>query len=108
MDRLTLRGGIAFIWLFTGLAVLHPFYRAVGGQYLARLGLPDGLMYAACAAEVVLGLFVLVVPPRLWMTALQLAMITAFTLILAVTEPGLLVNPFGVVSKNVTLAGLIV
>jgi len=108
MDRLTLRGGIAFIWLFTGLAVLHPFYRSVGGLYLARLSLPDGLMYAACVAEVVLGLCVLLFPPRLWMTALQLAMIAAFTLILAVTEPELLVNPFGVLSKNVTLAALIV
>ena len=36
---------VPFIWLFTGLAVLHPFYRSVGGQYLARLSLPDGLRF---------------------------------------------------------------
>jgi len=108
MDRLTMRGAIAFIWVFTGLGVLHPFYRSVGGMYLARLSLPDGLMYAACVAEVLLGFGVLLLPPRLWMTALQLAMIAAFTLILAVTERELLVNPFGVLSKNVTLAALIV
>lgn len=106
-DRLALRGGVAFIWLWTGLAVLHPHYRVIGADYLGRLGLPDWPMYAACVFEVLLGLRVLLGPPRWWLTLLQLVMMTTFTLILAVVEPALLVNPFGVLSKNVTLAALV-
>jgi hypothetical protein len=108
MDRHLLRLSISFVWLFTGLAVLHPYYRQVGHDYLAPLGLPDWLMYVACALEVVLGLRVLLGPPRPWLTGLQLLLIACFTVILAVEKPALLADPFGVLSKNVTLAALIV
>src|SRR5438105_402493 len=108
MERQLLRSAIAFVWLWTGLAVLHPFYRQVGRDYLAGLGLPDWLMFAACGLEIVLGLRVLLAPPRPWLTTLQLLMIAGFTVVLAVAEPALLANPFGVLSKNVTLAALIV
>src|SRR5262249_55493786 len=43
--------GVAFVWLATGLLVLHPRYREIGHDYLSRLGLPDWLMYATCAGE---------------------------------------------------------
>jgi hypothetical protein len=109
MDRLALRFAIAFIWLATGLGVLHPYYRDVGREYLVeRLQLPELLMYLACALEVVLGLYVLLAPPRRWLTLAQVALIAFYTLVLAVVEPQLLVHPFGVLSKNVTLAALIV
>ena len=51
-DEKALRAAVAFVWLATGLAVLHPSYRDLGRHYLAPLGLPDAVMYAACAAEV--------------------------------------------------------
>ena len=47
---------VAFVWLATGLLVLHPYYREQGQEALGRLGLPDWFMYATCAAEVLLGL----------------------------------------------------
>src|SRR5438132_939039 len=102
-----IRFSIAFVWLFTGLAVFHPYYREVGRHQLDSLGLPEWMMYAACALEVVLGLRVLLGPPRLWLTAGQLVLMAGFTVILGVTEPALLVHPFGVLSKNVPLATLI-
>jgi hypothetical protein len=40
-EERALCGGAAFVWLTTGLAILHPYYREVGHHYLARLGLPD-------------------------------------------------------------------
>jgi hypothetical protein len=109
MDRLALRGAIAFIWLATGLGVLHPYYRDVGRAYLVdRLHLPEALMYLACVLEVILGLYILVAPPRRWLTLAQVALILFYTVVLAFAEPPLLVHPFGILSKNVPLAALIV
>lgn len=102
-DSRALRAGVAFVWLATGLGVLHPSFREQGTRYLRLLGLGDDWMVAACAAEVVLGLGVLLLPARGWLTALQVAAITGFTVTLAVEEPRLLVDTFGVLSKNVSL-----
>src|SRR5262249_49504361 len=107
-DSRALRAGVAFVWLATGLGVLHPYYRERGAPYLRPLGLPDGWMYAACAAEVVLGLCVLVLPARAWLAAVQAGLIAFFTAVLAAEEPGLLVDPFGVLSKNVSLVAFVV
>jgi hypothetical protein len=104
---LTLRVPIAFIWLVTGLGVLHPFYREVGRDYLGRLGLPEWFMYAACVLEVLLALDVLLMPPRHWLTLGQVTLIGFYTILLACFEPPLLVNPFGVLSKNIPLIALI-
>jgi hypothetical protein len=106
-DRLALRGALAFIWLATGLAVLHPHYRAIGGKALTDRGLPEWLMYAACAAEVALGLRVLLGRAAGWLALLQTALIVGFTLILAVPEPALLAHPFGVLTKNAPLLALV-
>jgi uncharacterized membrane protein YphA (DoxX/SURF4 family) len=108
MDRFALRFAIAFIWLATGLGVLHPYYREVGRQYLEPLGLPDMAMFAACVMEVLLGLAVLLLSPRWWLTICQVALIAGFTVVLAIQEPRLLVNPFGVLSKNVSIISLII
>jgi hypothetical protein len=103
-----LRGSIAFVWLATGLSVLHPYYREVAQHYLSLLGLPVWVMYATCAAEVVLGVRVGVGKPTAWLTVLQVGMIAVFTLILSWLEPSLLVHPYGVLAKNLPLAALIV
>ncbi len=108
MDRLALRGAIAFIWLATGLGVLHPYYRAIGHDYLEPLGLPDAAMIAACVGEVLLGLRVLLLPPRPWLTIFQAVLVWVFTVVLGVEDPRLLVNPFGMLSKNVSLVALMV
>jgi uncharacterized protein YqjF (DUF2071 family) len=101
------RWGIAFVWLMTGLLVLHPSYRAIGEAQLAGLGLPAWLMWATCALEVGLGIRVARGPSTGWVTVLQLGMIGCFTVLLAVQDPTLLVDPFGVLSKNLPLLALI-
>lgn len=107
-DRIALRLAVAFVWLFTGLAVLHPYYREVGAYYLVeRLGLPELLMYVTCVLEVLLGAAILFLRPRPWLTFLQIAAILVFTVLLAVDHPRLLVHPFGILSKNVCLIALI-
>lgn len=101
------RWGIAFVWLATGLLVLHPDYRAIGAVQLDAIGLPHWLMWATCAFEVALGLRVARGPSSGGVTALQLGMIGAFTLILAASDPALLVHPMGVLTKNLPLMALI-
>ena len=106
-DALLLRLAPAFVWLFTGLAVLSPAYRAVGEGYLARLGLPAWPMWAACAGEVVLGLRVALLPPSRWLTAVQVGAVATFTAILAASEPLLLAHPFGVLTNNVPIVACV-
>jgi hypothetical protein len=99
--------GIAFVWLATGLAVLHPEYRRIGMGYLDRLGLPALVMYATCAGEVVLGLCVVFGRSATWLTLLQAALIVGFSVILALLDPWLLVDRFGMLTKNLPLLALI-
>ncbi len=99
--------GAAAIWLTTALGVLHPYYRDVGGQYLDALGLPHALMWAACAGELVLAGAVLRWRGSTAVTAVQLALVSGFTVILAAAQPMLLVHPFGVLSKNYPLLALV-
>ncbi len=107
-EILWLKVGAASIWLTTALGVLHPFYRSVGHEWLGRLGLPDALMWATCGGELVLAVLLLALPVNGWLTAVQVAGVTGFTVILAVLEPALLVHPFGLLTKNVPFLALVV
>jgi uncharacterized membrane protein YphA (DoxX/SURF4 family) len=102
-----LRWGVAFVWLWTGLAVLHPHYRELGTAYLAPLGLPPWVMYATCAAEVLLGLRVALGRAATWVTVLQIVMIAGFTAILSVFHPALWLDPMGMLSNNLALVVMI-
>lgn len=102
-----LQAGCASIWLTTALGVLHPYYREVGHAWLARLGLPDLAMFLACAAELALGLAVLLLPPSRLLVWLQVAPVLGFTATLAALEPLLLAHPFGVLSKNLPFIALV-
>jgi hypothetical protein len=98
---------VAFVWLATGLLVFHPTYREIGEAYLTRLHLPVVLMYATCAAEVLLGLRVAWGWATTWITILQIVLIAGFTLVLTVEEPLLLVHPLGMLTKNMPLLAII-
>lgn len=102
-----LQVGAASLWLLTAAGVLHPYYRQVGEAWLGRLGLPPWCMWLACAGELVLGVLVLTLRPRRWLTALQLSVVAGFTLTLASLEPMLLVHPFGVLTKNVPFCAVV-
>jgi hypothetical protein len=106
-EDLALRAAIAFVWAATGLLVLHPGYRQVGAGYLDALGLPHALMFATCAAEVVLAALVLSRPFGRGLALAQAGLILAFTVILAVHEPMLLADPFGRLSKNLPMLACI-
>jgi len=106
-DGLWLRWSIASIWLATGIGVIHPYYRQVGHEYLARFGLPDGVMHATCLGEVLLGLRVGLGRMTTWLAIIQVALVVGFTSLLTWVDPWLWVHPYGILSKNVPLLPLI-
>lgn len=106
-EDLALRAGVAFVWLLTGVLVLHPGYRQVGASVLQDMGLPVVLMPLTCLGEVLLGLWVLLRPMGRALAALQVGAILTFTILLAVQEPMLLVDPFGRLSKNLPILACI-
>jgi hypothetical protein len=106
-DARWIRWSVAFVWLATGVLVLHPAYREVGSRYLSLIGLPDAVMVATCLGEVLLGLRVALGPASTWITLLQVTLITGFTGILAVAEPRLLVAGEGYLLKNLPLVVLL-
>ncbi len=103
-----LRWGVAFLWLVTGGLVAHPDYRAIGVEYLDRLGLPPACMWLACAFEVGLGVRLLLRPAGAALTWLQVGIVVGFTAVLVPLEPALLGSPFGVLTKNVPVIACIV
>jgi DoxX-like family len=107
-DAVWLRLGLAFIWLATGLGVLHPRYQKIGQEYLTYFHLPAHLMVTTCIFEILLGLRVLLGRTNTWLMALQGTMIVAFTILLGWIEPKLLYDPKGVLTKNVPLLVLVV
>ena len=82
-----LRWAVAFVWLATGVLWVHPEYRAVGGGYLARLGLPLALMPATCTLEVGLAFVVAFGPTARLVTAPPGDMLAAVLAILGAAEP---------------------
>jgi len=100
-DSLWLRISLAFVWLSTAVHVLHPYYRAIGGHALDRFGAPHALMWLACGAELLLGLYVLARPAGRYVTAAQVIGVVFFTVVLSITNPPLMVHPLGVLTKNI-------
>ncbi len=106
-DARWLRLSAAAVWFLTGALVLHPSYRAVGHEALARLGLPDVLMWLACGFEVVFAAVVALRPSHRLLVFAQTAAVAFFTLVLAVSQPMLLASPFGVLMKNIPFVAVV-
>jgi len=102
-DARWLKAGVASVWLTTGILVAHPLYRAIGASYLSRLHVPEWSMPLTCLFEIALAGLVLLRPAGVFLTLLQLSLVTTFTVILALHEPRLLVSPFGMLTKNVPI-----
>ena len=103
-----LRLGVASIWFTTGVLVFSPLYRALGAHHLQHLGLPVWLMWLTCAFEVGLAVFVALRPATLPDTLLQATLLGVFSVILAISEPKLLISPFGMLTKNLPILAAVI
>lgn len=105
-----LRGVLAAIWLLTAFASAGLFPLADSLALLAPYGLHGGLALATLAAATLLdaslGVLTLLRPGRrLWWA--QLALIAAYTVLIAWRLPAFLFHPFGPILKNLAVAALL-
>lgn len=105
-----LRSALALIWLWTAVcsALLYPVAGSLA--LLEPVGLHGAAaraaLYLAAALDFVLGIATLWWPGRrLW--AAQLALVLAYTAVIAVALPEFLLHPFGPVLKNVAVVALL-
>ncbi len=102
--RPVLRWALALMWLLSGLAGLQPGVIAGWAPSLAVWGLTlhhaGALLYAACALDLAIAL-ALVAGYRVRAVALlSLAVITGYTLVVTLVQPGLWLHALGPLSKN--------
>ena len=101
--------GIATMWLAAG-TVSWVYAREEGLALLTKLGLaPEIAMLAfigACGLNISLGLATLFKPGR-WLWLLQLGVIAFYTGALTLAVPGLWLDPFGPLIKNLPIAALL-
>lgn len=108
--RPLLTGSLAIVWIWTAIAsaFIHPLRDSLA--LLAHVHLTGisalAALYAACALDFVFGVATVVAPSRrLW--AAQIALIVAYSAVIAVAMPGLLAEPFGPVLKNVPILAVL-
>ena len=106
-----LRIALAVVWVASALvsALLYP--QAGSLARLARLGLhgtaAQGALYGACALDFGLGLATLLKPGRkLW--GMQIALILAYSVLVAVALPEFLAEPFGPIIKNLPMLAILI
>ncbi len=100
-----LRLALVFLWLASGIAgFVQPLDRS-----LALLGAADipaaageALVYGASGADLAIGLLALTGRVRLAATLMLLSLL-AYTLFLGIASPGLWLEPFGSLAKNIPL-----
>jgi hypothetical protein len=63
------------------------------------------LLLAACVTDAVIGLLLLL-RPRRWLWAAQLALVGGYTAMMSIFLPGFWLHPFGPLSKNLPLLAL--
>ncbi len=107
--RPLLRWSLAALWIGSGVVgLLQP--AEVTRWVLGALGLPEGaafLGWAACLADIALGLALLARWRPGLVAALQCALVGAYTLGLGLALPGLWADPFGPLLKNLPILAAI-
>nr|WKF61800.1 UDP-2-acetamido-2,6-beta-L-arabino-hexul-4-ose reductase [Paraburkholderia busanensis] len=107
---LALRGALAITWIWTALCSAFIYPQAASLALLARAHLHGGTalaaLYLASALDFAFGLATLIRPGRrLW--AMQAGLVTAYSLVIAITMPDFLWHPFGPLLKNLPILALL-
>src|SRR5471032_1119861 len=100
---------MAVLWLVTAYVSWFGWPRAESLAWLAACGVPAELrqpmLMAASLADAAVGMLLLLTPRR-WLWALQLALVCAYTVGMSVYLPGFWLHPFGPLTKNLPLLAL--
>jgi uncharacterized protein YbjT (DUF2867 family) len=108
-----LRWSISIVWAATAIVSAFVYPASASDELLARTGVAPELrplmLYGASAFDLVLGLGILLLPPRgrRWIWLVQLALIGFYTVVIALKLPEFLVHPYGPLTKNLPLLAAI-
>ena len=105
-----LRWSVAFMWIIAGIVSLGP-RRSEGLDLLGQIGVPATmapvLLVSAAAVDLAFGVFTLLPRRSRLLWTAQLAFVLVYTAIISVFLPGLWLEPFGPVAKNVPILVLL-
>ena len=100
---------VALLWLITAWVSWFGWPHALSAAWLAACGVPTGLrepmLLAASLLDAGVGALLLL-RPRRWLWAAQLALAGGYTVIMSVCLPAFWLHPFGPLSKNLPLLAL--
>jgi len=105
-----MRVSIAALWLITAWVSVGPHPVAASLALLASIGVPASLapvaLYGAAALDFLLGVLTLLPWRARWLWNAQIALVLSYTLIISWRLPGLWLEPFGPVTKNLPVLAL--
>lgn len=100
---------LALLWLITAYVSWFAWPHADSTAWLAACGVPaaarEPVLLAASLTDAAVGVLLLL-RPRRWLWAVQLALVGGYTLAMSVFLPGFWLHPFGPLSKNLPLLAL--
>ncbi len=110
-QRPLLQYAVAAVWLLTAFVCAFFYPQQDSLALLQRVGITGKMaaptLYGAIAADLAMGIGSLLYPRRvLWW--LQIGLIAAYTIIVAVTMPDWLAHPFGPILKNLPILAILV
>jgi uncharacterized protein YbjT (DUF2867 family) len=100
---------MAALWLWTAAVSWFGWPHAESRAWLAACGVPaaaqESVLLAASLADAAIGVLLLL-RPRRWLWAAQLALVGGYTVAISVFVPAFWLHPFGPLSKNLPLLAL--
>lgn len=101
-----LRVAMALVWLVTAYVSWFVWPHAQSAHWLQACGVPAVLaeptLLAASVLDGVIGL-ALLLRPRRWLWAMQLALVAAYTVLISIYLPEHWAHPYGPISKNLPI-----
>jgi len=107
-----LRLAVASMWLLAGIVALGPYPVQDSLALLRSIGvsaeLAPLLLFGSAALDILLGVLTLLPrrPRILWPA--QIALVLVYTVIISIALPGLWLEPFGPVAKNIPILALLI
>lgn len=102
-----LRASIAAVWIVSGAVSLGLYPVSESLAMLARVGFTGSfalmVLYGSALLDIGLGIAVFLIKRRRWLWRFQMAVIAAYSAIIAVWLPELWLHPFGPVLKNLPM-----
>ncbi|HEX6832882.1 MAG TPA: SDR family oxidoreductase [Rudaea sp.] len=106
-----LRASVAIVWFVSGIVSLGVWPVADSLALLARCGLRGSAalvaLYGAAALDIAFGLATLLLRRQRWVYDLQIALVLAYSAIIAVFLPQFLLHPYAPIVKNLVMLAAI-